>query len=399
MVDIIAYGKNLSSGQYKKLDASDSLTDTAGTVLSGASATNLIKGYSLCFAGDLTAASRYLIANGITTNVGVASSTDGQTIATAPVAGEITAFSLNAETATPTADIEIRVNTTTEFSAQISNTKNAWSGLSIAVSAGDEIEIFSNGLNNECNAVVVISDTGSTGLGYVQFVGADLTTTGNFAAAHGSGLSTQATSQTRTRVSVPVDGTLNAVSWNQATASSATMKFHLNGVEDDTFTASGNSGVDTSVSITVSAGDYIELEYDAGTAPGDSSWWYHITPSDTSVDGTGLVLSTGGNAGTTVFHRTNAVGDDATGLDAPSGIFVFPTNGTVHAISIERATAADVQTEIHINNVIIGIIQAGASSNTVSASGLNIPIQFGDSIGTRVDASGQGNSQVEVYIK
>jgi len=86
----------------------------------------------------------------------------------------------------------------------------------------------------------------------------------------------QATSY-KVRCPIPAAGTLSEVSYQCRYGDTTTqMKIHINGTVEETFTLSDiggtyNSGVET-VSVSVLAGDVLELEYDDFQKPGEGTW-------------------------------------------------------------------------------------------------------------------------------
>jgi hypothetical protein len=102
--------------------------------------------------------------------------------------------------------------------------------------------------------------------------GADLNGTGRFALANGKSSDADDTSRPKTRQPCVAAGSITRVGWfSQSGHLTTTMKIHVDGVVADTFMLGATSGA-ASVSASVSAGSYVELEYDAGTAPNQSTW-------------------------------------------------------------------------------------------------------------------------------
>jgi len=110
-------------------------------------------------------------------------------------------------------------------------------------------------------------------LGFGASVGAG--DVGKYFQPHGvanGGKFTTLTSESQ--VACPIPGTLAALSWEAAaTPTNAVLKIWKNGVVVATITISASSGVDTSFSVAVAAGDLIALEFDddgSGLAMGKS---------------------------------------------------------------------------------------------------------------------------------
>jgi len=107
--------------------------------------------------------------------------------------------------------------------------------------------------------------------------GANFNDHGNFAAVNGRPSVNDEASGHKTRNIIIVDGTLTKLAYQSRDADNNTvMKIHVNGVVEDTLTLTpdgDNNGVEA-ISISVSAGDYIELEFDAGDDPRESNWYF-----------------------------------------------------------------------------------------------------------------------------
>ncbi len=101
---------------------------------------------------------------------------------------------------------------------------------------------------------------------------------GSFGLANGKTSDNDDTSKPKTRQPIAVSGTITAVGYQtQGGDATSTMKIHINGAVQATLALTNinaNLGGVETVSVAVSAGDYIELEYDAGTAPNESSWLF-----------------------------------------------------------------------------------------------------------------------------
>ncbi len=70
-----------------------------------------------------------------------------------------------------------------------------------------------------------------------------------------------------------VSGMLAALSWNSTSADAATVvKIYVNGIVEETITLSGLSGTDLTLNTMIVSGDKIAVEYDSGSAPGESTW-------------------------------------------------------------------------------------------------------------------------------
>ncbi len=112
---------------------------------------------------------------------------------------------------------------------------------------------------------------GSTSPLVAAHYGADANSSGRFLLANGKSNENDLPSQFRTRAPMPVSGTIVALAYQTESADATTqMKVHVNGVVQATVTLSNvnaNLGGVETLSVSVLAGDYAEIEYDAGTAP------------------------------------------------------------------------------------------------------------------------------------
>ncbi len=118
------------------------------------------------------------------------------------------------------------------------------------------------------------SGSGATQI-YTIAIGSKYNDTGKFGVVNGKSSDKDEATKAKTRAPIAADGTITTVAYRTASADATTqMKIHIDGVVQATFTLSSISslgGVET-VSVAVTAGQYLELEYDAGTAPVESTW-------------------------------------------------------------------------------------------------------------------------------
>jgi len=103
--------------------------------------------------------------------------------------------------------------------------------------------------------------------------GAKSDSLGKFLIANGKSSDGDDSSKDKTRQPIPHDGTITTLAYKTKEANSNTrMKIHINGVVEESVTLaninSDDGGVE-SVSIAVSEGDYVEIEYDANQKPGE----------------------------------------------------------------------------------------------------------------------------------
>jgi len=97
--------------------------------------------------------------------------------------------------------------------------------------------------------------------------------TGKFLIANGKSSDADDSSKDKTRQPIPYTGTIVALVYKTKEADSTTqMKIHVNGVVEATVSLTNinadNGGIEV-VSISVTAGDYVEIEYDANQKPGE----------------------------------------------------------------------------------------------------------------------------------
>jgi len=107
-------------------------------------------------------------------------------------------------------------------------------------------------------------------------IGAKFNDLGKFGIANGSSADNDNASAPKTRQPIVAAGTITGVAYQtQAGDATSQMKIHINGVVQATFTLASVSplyaGLEA-VSVAVAVGGHIEIEYDAGTAPGESTW-------------------------------------------------------------------------------------------------------------------------------
>ena len=131
---------------------------------------------------------------------------------------------------------------------------------------------------DDAGVVVDLTATGAGGqiVGYP--IGSKFNDLGKFGIANGKSSDNDDTSKPKTRQPIAVDGTIVKVAYQTQNADITTqMKIHISGIVQATFTLASinaNLGGSETVSVAVSAGDYIEIELDAGTTPNESTWLF-----------------------------------------------------------------------------------------------------------------------------
>lgn len=132
-------------------------------------------------------------------------------------------------------------------------------------------------------------ETGQTGPpgGQVKIAccpfGAKSDSLGKFLIANGKSSDGDDSSKTKTRQPIAIDGTLTLLAYQTKEANSGTvMKIHVNGSVEETVSLSSInanfSGVET-IGVSVSAGDYVEIEYDSSQKPGECTMYFILEPS------------------------------------------------------------------------------------------------------------------------
>ncbi len=108
--------------------------------------------------------------------------------------------------------------------------------------------------------------------------GAKSDSLGKFLIANGKSTDADDSSKAKTRQPIAVDGTLTKLAYKTKDGSTSTqMKIHINGSVEQTVVLSSmnanDGGVET-ISISVSAGDYAEIEYDSSQKPGECTMYF-----------------------------------------------------------------------------------------------------------------------------
>jgi len=113
--------------------------------------------------------------------------------------------------------------------------------------------------------------------------GGDNANTGEFSTANGKASDQDLNSGPKTRQPIISGGTLIRLAYQtQQANSSSVMKVHINGSVQATVpltNINANLGGVETISVSVSAGDYVELEYDTGQNPRDSTWCFLLEVS------------------------------------------------------------------------------------------------------------------------
>jgi hypothetical protein len=129
----------------------------------------------------------------------------------------------------------------------------------------------------------LLKRVGSTLVGYKPVIaccpfGAKSDSLGKFLIANGKSSDADDNTKPKTRQPIALDGTLTKLVYKTKDGSTSTrMKIHINGVVEETVvlnSMNGNDGGVETISVSVSAGDYAEIEYDASQKPGECTMYF-----------------------------------------------------------------------------------------------------------------------------
>jgi hypothetical protein len=129
----------------------------------------------------------------------------------------------------------------------------------------------------------LLQRVGSTLVGYKPVIaccpfGAKSDGLGKLLIANGKSSDADDSTKTKTRQPIIEDGTLTRLAYQTKDGTTSTqMKVHINGVVEATVVLSSmnanKSGVET-ISVSVLAGDYVEIEWDASDKPGECTMYF-----------------------------------------------------------------------------------------------------------------------------
>ncbi len=107
--------------------------------------------------------------------------------------------------------------------------------------------------------------------------------TGKFLIANGKSTDADDSTKPKTRQPIGLTGTLTRLVYQTKEGTSSTqMKIHINGSVEATVplaNINANFGGVETISVSVTAGDYAEIEYDGSDKPGESTWYFIEEPS------------------------------------------------------------------------------------------------------------------------
>ncbi len=147
----------------------------------------------------------------------------------------------------------------------------------ITAASGMEVLVNDGGTLKKVNVSDFLGGSGSSFIACCPF-GAKSDSTGKFLIANGKSSDADDSSKPKTRSPIIYDGTLTKLGYKTKEGTSSTrMKIHINGSVEETVTLSNInanfSGVET-ISVSVSEGDYVEIEYDGSDKPGECIMYF-----------------------------------------------------------------------------------------------------------------------------
>lgn len=129
----------------------------------------------------------------------------------------------------------------------------------------------------------ILQRVGAALVGYKPVIaccpfGAKSDSLGKFLIANGKSSDADDSAKPKTRQPIAIDGILTRLVYKTKDGSTSTrMKIHINGVVEETIILSSmnsnSAGVET-ISVIVSEGDYVEIEYDASQKPGECTMYF-----------------------------------------------------------------------------------------------------------------------------
>jgi hypothetical protein len=147
----------------------------------------------------------------------------------------------------------------------------------ITAASGMEVLVNDGGTLKKVNASDFLGGSGSSYIACCPF-GAKSDSLGKFLIANGKSSDADDSTKPKTRQPIGLDGTLTKLVYKTKDGSTSTrMKVHVNGVVEETVVLSSmnanDGGVET-ISVSVSAGDYVEIEYDGSQKPGECTMYF-----------------------------------------------------------------------------------------------------------------------------
>lgn len=424
MANIAAYGKDLTTGQYRLIDPADTATDDQGNPLGGGAGADGIDEFILLYGGDLdNGINFFLVANGRHSALDVDSTLEeGPDVRlVSPVAGTITKAVANTRTGSSSGDVEMSVliNDSAQGTFVILDDIVSYSGLNISVAQGDHISVerTSAGTNPQNTTLqLYIEPTTPSESGVLLPYGADQTTASpNY--LHPCGEHTQGGSgsiQSFNRLTIPISGTITRCAWYKESSGTTTWEYVINGVAGSTFSSAstGNTGVITGLSQSITAGDDLAFNLNSGTTPNKTNLNFIFQPSDGSK---GIFYILGADTTSSqLFHQPHARGDEP-GVGGTDGdldeqsCYVLPyASATVKAIGVYKGTTGngDVDFTVFAQDPVTGqktqsvplTIPSASASTLFSDVDFQLPPGARFSIKFPSTAGDTGDTNFVVYI-
>ena len=147
----------------------------------------------------------------------------------------------------------------------------------ITAATGMEVLVNDSGTLKKVDANDFLGGGGSSFIACCPF-GAKSDSTGKFLIANGRSTDADDSTKPKTRQPIGVAGTLTKLVYKTKEASTSTrMKIHINGSVEETVVLSSinaNDGGIETINVSVSAGDYVEIEYDGSQKPGECTMYF-----------------------------------------------------------------------------------------------------------------------------
>ena len=125
--------------------------------------------------------------------------------------------------------------------------------------------------------VYKVADAGLVIIACCPF-GAKSDSTGKFLIANGKSSDNDDSSKDKTRQPIGTGGTLTKLVYKTKEGTTSTqIKIHINGVVEETIVLSSinaNFGGIETINVSVTAGDYVEIEYDSSDKPGECTMYF-----------------------------------------------------------------------------------------------------------------------------
>jgi hypothetical protein len=163
-------------------------------------------------------------------------------------------------------------------SSVLTVSSTAISNKTLATAAASmEILVNDGGTLKKVDASDFLGGTSSSFIACCPF-GAKSDSIGKFLIANGKSTDADDSSKAKTRQPIAFDGTLTKLAYKTKDGDTTTqMKIHVNGVVEQTVVLSSmnanDGGVET-ISVSVSSGDYVEIEYDGSQKPGECTMYF-----------------------------------------------------------------------------------------------------------------------------